>query len=281
MRKLRIYDTQFAHGTALGCGDLKVHPKEFSWTRKDDADIADIAVVSESCFHLLDRVKERHKVGLIIEPPAISPGPYRMAADKSFQDKFDVILTHNQSLIDSNPDKFAFYPFMGCWIEPDHWAVYANEKDRNASIVASDKTVTEGHRLRHAAISAHRGMMDVFGRGYNPIPYKLEALQRYRFHVVIENDRSGHWFTEKLIDCFATGTIPIYWGTDSIGDFYNTGGMIRFSSVKELGDILGSLNEEEYMKRLDCAFDNFDRASAHGSMPDNYIFDKLKERYKF
>ena len=33
------------------------------------------------------------------------------------------------------------------------------------------------------------------------------------FSVCIENDVYDTYFTEKILDCFATGTIPIYKGT--------------------------------------------------------------------
>lgn len=277
MKKLRIYDTQFAHGTALGSGDLKIHPTEFFWTRQDDSSFPNIAVITESMFHEVNSIHAKHKVGLIIEPASISTEPYQRARNKEFQNKFDFIFTHNQMLINSNPEKFKFYPFMGCWIEKNERRIH--EKTRNVSIIASAKRETVGHNLRHEAIAALRGKMSVYGRGYRTVASKLEALGPYRFSVVIENEKSQHWFTEKLCDCFATGTVPIYWGAPTIGQFFDERGIIQFNTVQELGEILTNLTENDYIDRLDAVKINLAKNEEHGFLPDNYIYSVIKQHY--
>ena len=137
-----------------------------------------------------------------------------------------------------------WYPFGGCWILPEDRKIYPKKK--LISIIASEKRETEGHKLRHEIIDAIRKdpvvskYVDVFGRGYNPVDYKLEALKDYRFSIVIENEKTPFWFTEKLIDCFMTGTVPIYWGITPIKGcitFFNTADLIRKlqSWIFELG----------------------------------------------
>ena len=39
------------------------------------------------------------------------------------------------------------------------------------------------------------------------------------FHVAVENSKHNNYFTDKIIDCFCTKTVPIYWGAPYIGDF--------------------------------------------------------------
>lgn len=277
--KLRIYDSQFAHGTALGSGDLKLYPDKFIWTRQGDSEFKDLCVVSESYFHLLDGIKEKRKIGLIIEPMSIDSRYYEIARTTEFQNKFDFIFTHNQNLIDSNPAKFIFYPFIGCWIELEDRKIH--NKSKNLSIIASNKRTTVGHKMRHDVINRYRNNFEgaVFGRGYSPVDYKLEALKDYRFQIVIENENSKHWFTEKICDCFVTGTIPIYNGTSTITDFYNAEGIIQFNNIDELDDIFKKCNEDEYNKRFSAVQDNFNRAQINKSLPDNYMFDFLQKQY--
>jgi hypothetical protein len=43
---------------------------------------------------------------------------------------------------------------------------------------------------------------------------------------VIESCQEPGYFTEKIIDCFLTGTIPIYWGDPNIRDIFNPGGIL-------------------------------------------------------
>ncbi len=58
-------------------------------------------------------------------------------------------------------------------------------------------------------------------RDYRGAPAdKYEALKNYKFSVCYENMRDVKGYvTEKIFDCFATGTIPIYWGASNITDF--------------------------------------------------------------
>ena len=40
---------------------------------------------------------------------------------------------------------------------------------------------------------------------------KTELFIDSMFHIAIENNKAINYFTEKLIDCFVSKTIPIYW----------------------------------------------------------------------
>ena len=51
------------------------------------------------------------------------------------------------------------------------------------------------------------------GRGDMELKEKEDGLCDYMFSVAIEN--SNQYFSEKLLDCFLTGTIPIYYATPS------------------------------------------------------------------
>lgn len=221
--EIRIADTQFAHGTSLGSGDLKIFPKNFTWYR-GDRNINDIIVITESMFGQTDQFTEKIKIAWLLEPVSINPDSYRQI-EYGLWTKFDYILTHNLDFIQKMTRLIAdskalgsfkkhpqvlWAPFGGCWILPQDRQIYP--KTKGISIIASDKKQTEGHRLRHEAIAALKGKVDVFGRGYNPIDYKLDALKDYKFSIVIENERTPGFFTEKLIDCILTGTIPLYWG---------------------------------------------------------------------
>ncbi len=81
---------------------------------------------------------------------------------------------------------------------------------------------------------------------------------------------------EKLIDCFATGTIPIYWGCSSIGDFFNTDGMLIFDNMDELETILNDCNEDFYNSKLDVIRENFDKCK-NFLLPDEHVYKFIKE----
>lgn len=239
--QIKIADTQFAHGTSLGSGDLKIYPKHFEWYRGQD-NINDIVVITESMFHKVDEFTEKIKIAWLIEPKSINSESYNWIKDNYW--KFDYVLSHNLDFINNEMPqlhqinaaagtpgftKILWYPFGGCWIMPADRKIYP--KTKGISIIASGKTETEGHRLRHDVIKALGDKVDVYGRGYNPVEYKLDALKDYQYSIVIENERTEGFFTEKIIDCFVTGTIPIYWGDPTLGKEF-------FDQIKYLGPFI-------------------------------------------
>ena len=99
--------------------------------------------------------------------------------------------------------------------------------------------------------------IDLFGRGTsNPLDYKEDSLIDYRFSIVIENSNTENYFTEKLIDCLAVGTIPIYWGCPNIKKFFNENGIVSFNNLDELENLLPSLNEDLYNSKLNIIKEN-------------------------
>jgi hypothetical protein len=117
-----------------------------------------------------------------------------------------------------------------------------------------------GHRLRHEIITAYPNKMDVFGNGYVGIPEKIIGHRDYMFSVVIENCKRDYWFTEKLIDCLVCGSVPIYWGCPSIGDFFNTDGFIIVDNVNEVGAALNKITPELYDEMKPHIEENFKKA---------------------
>jgi hypothetical protein len=77
---------------------------------------------------------------------------------------------------------------------------------------------------------------------------KIFALKDYMFSIVIENSKEDYMFTEKLIDCFLTGTVPIYYGCPSIGKFFNINGIIVIDSLVDLINVLPTINVDVHNK---------------------------------
>jgi len=92
-------------------------------------------------------------------------------------------------------------------------------------IIYSDKKLTEGHVKRHefvASLKAHFGdELDIFGRGFRYVSDKWDAIADYKYHIVIENSRFPHYWTEKLADAFLGWSLPIYYGCPNITDYFD------------------------------------------------------------
>jgi FkbM family methyltransferase len=80
------------------------------------------------------------------------------------------------------------------------------------------------------------------------------------FHVAVENSQHKNYFTDKIIDCFCTKTLPIYWGAPNMGDFYDDRGIIYFQDENELVEILNNLTPDDYYSRLEYINNNYELA---------------------
>lgn len=86
----------------------------------------------------------------------------------------------------------------------------------------------------------------------------------------------NNYFTETLVDLFRYGTVPIFWGCDNIGEYFNLDGMLTFNSGPGLFKILDRLSPEEYFKREAAIKENFELAKNYRSMNDTFA-DSLKK----
>lgn len=193
-----------------------------------------------------------YKVLVQIEPPTITSLVNQIPENKNI---FDLILAWHPSIL-KQCENSKLFPFGSCWIKEEDRDIY--EKTKNTSIIASKKRQTQGHRLRHDIIKKKIIDMDVFGRGYKAIDNKITALKDYRFSLIIENDNTDNWVTEKIIDCLVTGTVPVYWGCNNIGDFFNKEGFIVFKDLNELKKIVPKLTKETYDEMLPFITENFE-----------------------
>lgn len=185
------------------------------------------------------------------EPPEILDFYYN---NKDILNQFDIIISHHKQFI--NELKNGLYvSYGGCWIKNPN--IY--EKNKNISAIISDKKYTKNHKLRHVVAEIFNNQIDLYGTAFKELeyPYKDEGLVDYRYSIVIENQTLNGFFTEKLIDCFATGTIPIYMGDPEIGKIFDNDGIIQFQNIEQLYQIFENLNEKNYNDRIEHIKNNF------------------------
>ena len=127
------------------------------------------------------------------------------------------------------------------------------KKSKLCSMVTSNKLILPMHKERIEYANKFKETVDIFGIGINEIKEKEEGLASYMFSVAIENCRRELTFTEKLLDCFLTGTIPIYYGATNIESIFDKRGIIflskKFNPTK--------LSHELYKSMLPYAVKNF------------------------
>lgn len=266
--KINLIDGNFSHHPNNSVA-YKQHSKFFDWYRGGE-------LVSNTVFftdlHLKDVTRVKHakrKVAWLLEPRAINPIIYDWIEQNN--KLFDYVLTFDKQLLDRGAN-FLFYPFGVTWIDGSKNKSY--NKTKMVSIIGSNKSMTPGHEFRRQVIHhcMQRGDVDVFGRGYNEIANKEEGLADYRFSIVMENSQADWYFSEKLIDCFVTETIPIYWGCD-ITKCFNGDGILKFQTIDDLDIILNSINSKLYEDNWNNILTN--KATVINSnldVPENWIF---------
>jgi hypothetical protein len=269
MIRLQIQDSLFVH--AKYSTDFQ-ESKYIIWDRN--------IINNDLCFYTDSHIKNvnnnfRIKIGWLLESPEITKSSYQWIRNN--YEKFDYVLTFDKELLDIS-DKFCFVPIGGCWIRENEQKIW--NKTKNVSIIASGKNITIGHRLRHQIISNFRNDIDVYGRGYKSVDNKIEALKDYRFSIVIENVKKDYYFTEKLIDSFMTGTVPIYYGCPSISDFFDIRGIIIIGNINDYGKIKNTLNKETYENMKPYILENYKRAKEFLIAEDN-IYKVLKNKKVF
>ena len=264
--KLHIKDKTFAH---CKFSNNPLPPKQFSkhitWVRDKEPEADDWCVYTDLCVQ--EARPGDKNIAWLIEPHDHIPHIYSWV--KRNHTQFAKIWSHDKELV--NHTNGVLVPFGGCWIDNEDQDIHKKTKD--FSIIASGKRQHAGHKLRHAIIASAGDRVDTFGNGYNFIQDKIEGLRDYRYHFVIENVRRDFWFTEKLIDCFITGTVPIYWGCPSIDNFFNTQGMRLFKKITDLPALLKGCTEEEYNKMLPHIEENFELAKNY-ILAEDYIYNK-------
>jgi len=220
-------------------------------------------VISDQCLTLTENIKSNKKFLWIIEPHSINIQNYQIAYQ--LKNKVDLIFSHTKQFLDQVTNS-VYCPWGSYFINPKDHKIY--NKHYNTTIIASSKTYTVGHRMRHEVISKYEKYFDYVRRGgtshskyqNDGDEYKLNFIKDYRFSVEIENAPINGYFTEKLLDCFRTGTIPIYCGDPGVIDIFNKDGIISFSTVEELEKILPNLNKSFYDDRINAVVENYNIA---------------------
>lgn len=225
-----------------------------------------ISVFTDQTFCTVKNYESDFKVALILEPPIEARGAYEKILD--YENDFDFIFTFEKRLLERNSDKYKFMPADFVTLQDEVHSI--KEKNKHLSMVYSGM---RGHNrdLRHEVASVFKNNIDLYGSGSpkGHLDLKSDSLVDYRFSIVIENSTPfDYYFTEKILDCFIVGNIPIYNGTKSIDKFFDKRGFFTWSSLEELKSILDRLSEEEYLKMLPFIKTNYELAKKYVSADD-------------
>ena len=216
-------------------------------------------------------IKSTKKVAWLSEPKVVYDQVYRKIIPQ--EKLFDLIMTYDAGLLKRGL-KYVLVPVGSTWIPISNHELY--EKTKLVSSIVSKKNMFPGHKIRHAMCDTYKNI-DYYGTKFEYISTKDIGLKDYMFSVAIENSSVPNYFTEKIIDCFLCGCVPVYWGCTNIQKFFNPNGIITFQNVNDLGQKLKELNRKKYNQMIPAIKDNFERAKKYVVMFDwinENIFNK-------
>tara|TARA_R110000824_G_scaffold305655_3_gene493469 strand:+ start:1128 stop:2039 length:912 start_codon:yes stop_codon:yes gene_type:complete len=278
---MNIWDGSISHCNSwkeagLECGiriddsPLIKGPENVEWIRKQHH-FDGITVFTDRFFHrdTILSVDSPFKVGLLIEPIAVYKRSYRDA--ENAEDLLDFIFTFNKRLINKDPSKYKFIPADWCCVEDISYG--GEEKTKLVSMIYSPKGSID-RSLRHDVAGRFSDSIDLFGGNRGEVALKSDTLNSHMFSVAIENSIDSFYYTEKIIDCFITKNVPIYRGAQSIGDFFDEGGIIQWDTLDELNDIIETLSPEKYSKMLPHITENYHIAKKYIN-PDDILYDLI------
>lgn len=213
--------------------------------------------------------KPKRKFAFLIEPRSIKPQSYEnVLKHKNYvEENFDLLFTFDIQVLNTIKNA-RFVPFpASVWyhINPVGGGVQYQHKTKNISMICSAKEFCHMHLVRKklAFKCKNEHLADTYGKfdGGAYVPIEL-PFEHYRYSIVVENNIEPFYFTEKIMNCFAAQTIPIYLGATEIGRFFNADGIIqiKLEDCDHIENILKRCTVEEYERRLPAILDNFRRA---------------------
>jgi hypothetical protein len=272
--KIKLLDNNFV-------GDLgsskTFPPKSFEWDKSPGG--GDLIFFTDNCLALADLgvYKNSKKIAWVLEPFPINDRPYRYLAENFH--KFDLILSHNIDFVSRLGDRGAYFYNGMSLINPIDWR--AHEKTKFMSIVVSTKNMTQDHGFRHQLVHEIRKRklpVDLYGKGYNFVEDKADALRDYMFSIALENCQIDSYISDKIHDCFATYTLPVYRGCASIKDFFNMDGIFPIQTIEDTIKMIENLQrdgEQIYYSKAKVAMDDNCRRAEKLRSAEDYIYDNI------
>ena len=120
------------------------------------------------------------------------------------------------------------------------------------------------------------------GRAFNNIGRivddKIKFLSSYKFSLSMENSEGDGYVSEKIIDSFLAGTIPIYYGDYMVDEYINPKSFILIKGEQDLK------RKIEYIKKIDSDDELYHRLLNEKIFQENYqkiIEENSEEKVKF
>jgi len=194
------------------------------------------------------------------------------------RDLYTHVLTFHEEILATNPRAKLFLA-MNIWVRR---YVSKNKKFCVSTVVGGkNDPQMAGYAMRHELWRRKESIIipkDFYLSGNVPFPHVFvpwsevnyrnnlilgvskEPMFDSMFHIAIENTSIRNYFSEKILDCFQSRTVPVYCGCTNIGDFFNINGIIVANSVNKIIEACNNLTPDRYSSMIFAVKDNFNRS---------------------
>jgi len=141
--------------------------------------------------------------------------------------------------------------------------IYSNQP-KNSGNCFRDRRIAFAQRL----MSYQYKRLDCPGESLNNMPSiniegvafkwtKLEFIKRHKFTIAFENHCSPHYVTEKIYHPLLVNSIPIYWGSPKIAEYFNPEALINCHDYDSFDHVIDRIIEVDndddlYRKYVDA-----------------------------
>ena len=103
---------------------------------------------------------------------------------------------------------------------------------------------------------------------------KIKFLSNYKFSICFENSKTPGYISEKLVDSFKAGTIPIYYGDDTVLELLNNRSYIHVIDENDFE------NKIELIKKIDNNDTLYQEMIREKIVIDDTRYPKELQKYK-
>ena len=206
------------------------------------------------------------------EPPNLYIKFYGMILEN--QHKFDLILSYDPRTLQLLHAK-EFCP-VGSWISD---SLTIDKRDQ-ISFIMSSKINGAPYRMRFKILKRYRNATTIgpfefkFHRSPPLVPSKDPFFANAKFNIACENQDMPNMFTEKLLDCFKTYRVPIYFGCTNIGNYFDIRGILQFFTIEEFDKIIANLTPDVYDSMFPYVLNNYELAKPYW---EKNVFQRIED----
>ena len=127
------------------------------------------------------------------------------------------------------------------------------ENKRFCSFVVSNANAMPQRKAMFDLLNSYK-KVDSGGRYLNnvggPVENKLLFEHEHKFCICFENESYRGYTTEKIVDAFASGAIPIYYGNPDVTAYFNTKAFVNCHEYDSLADAAAYIEKIDKDDRL-------------------------------